>query len=115
MFDVGGALVVGVAPDGTRVPVPFDTPLYRAGIDEGDRIVSIDDGPATRAAWAALANRAPGDTVALVVARRDGRREPARLVLARDPTVRVAALDAAGGRLTAEQAGFRAAWLGGKR
>jgi predicted metalloprotease with PDZ domain len=111
VLDAGGTLVVGVTADGTRVPVPFDTPLYRAGVDEGDRIVSIDGRPATAAAWTALATRAPGDVVTLVVARRDGRRDTTRLVLDRDPDVLVAAVDAAGGRLTAEQARFRSQWL----
>jgi predicted metalloprotease with PDZ domain len=111
VLDAGGTLVVGVTADGARVPVPFDTPLYRAGIDEGDRIVSIDGRPATAAAWAALATRAPGDAVSLVVARRDGHRDTTRLVLERDPDVLVTAIDAGGGRLTPEQARFRSQWL----
>jgi predicted metalloprotease with PDZ domain len=115
ILDAGGTLVVGLTADGTRGPVPFDTPLYRAGVDEGDRIVSIDGRPATAAAWTALTTRAPGDTVTLVVARRDGRRDTTRLVLDRDPDVRVVAIDAAGGQLTPAQAQFRAAWLASRQ
>ena len=33
------------------ISCPFDTPLYRAGIDAGDVIVSIDDAPATNERW----------------------------------------------------------------
>src|SRR5262245_56372770 len=49
-------LAVGVG-GGTRggggrpSPVPFNTPLYEAGIDGGDTIKTIDGQPATIAAW----------------------------------------------------------------
>src|SRR6185436_10868887 len=35
-------------------PTPFDTPLYEAGIDSGDTIVTIDGQRATSAAWNSL-------------------------------------------------------------
>ena len=73
--EVPEGLRVGVAAagDDDRVPVAFDTPLYRAGVDEDDVITKIDDQAPTLAAWRAIAQRHSGESVTLVVRRRDGK------------------------------------------
>jgi len=89
--------------------VPFDTPLYRAGVDRGDVLLAIAGQRATRAAWTALARRRPGEQVTIEIRRRDGQTVTAALALEADPwRVTVAADDA---MLTPEQRAFRAGWL----
>lgn len=105
----GRGLVVGTRPD-ARALAPFDTPIYRAGLDRGDRIVAIDGGPATGVAWRALSQRAPGTAIPLMVERRDGTRQPVVLTLGADPSVRV--LPAEPNALTEAQRLFRDTWLG---
>jgi predicted metalloprotease with PDZ domain len=105
-------LVVG-SGRGTGL-VPFGTPLYEAGVDSGDVIVSIDGRPATRATWAAIGDRRPGDRVSLVVERRDGRRVTTRATLRTDPQIAIAPVESAGGELTEAASTFRRAWLGSR-
>lgn len=114
-----GGLAVGVGGrggSGRAAPVPFNTPLYEAGIDSGDTIKAIDGQPGTLAAWTAMANRKPGDRVALQVVRRGGAVFTASVTLVRDPTVEdvVAIETRPGGTLTDAQKAFRAAWLSTK-
>lgn len=107
--DVDG-LFVG---DGrTASPVPFDSPLYRAGVDGGDRIVSIDGLAATQARWAALAQRPAGQSVSLLVERRDGQRTVVSMTLAADPAVSVQPAEIVrGGTVSSAQRAFRERWL----
>jgi predicted metalloprotease with PDZ domain len=93
--------------------VPFNTPVYDAGIDSGDTIKMIDGKPATAEAWSALSNRKPGDQVTLVVMRRDGTEVTKTLTVRQDPTAQaiVANETLPGGTLTSEQKAFRDAWL----
>lgn len=94
--------------------VPFGSPLYDAGVDRGDVIVSVEGDRATRAAWTALARRRPGESVAIEIRRRDGRTVDAILVLADDPWLVAVPAEQAGGSLTPEQRAFRDAWLGSR-
>ena len=109
---VSGGLLVGVSPSGGTLPVPFGTPAYGAGIDAGDVITTIDGRPATAAAWSALSSRAPGDRVAIVLRRRDGRVVDTTATLAADPALEITDIERTGGGLTAAQRAFRQAWLG---
>ena len=108
--ETSGGLVVG-GPAGTLVP--FDTPAYAAGLDTGDRIVTIDGQPATRAAWEALRRGTPGDSHALVIERRDGRRAQTTLTMAADPALRLVPAESRRPLTDAERA-FRDAWLGSR-
>lgn len=110
--DYRGGLRVGGDPASGRLDlVPFGTPAYAAGLDAGDVIVSIDGRPATRAVWDSLGRRAPGETVALGIERRDGTRVNTTATLAANPALRVVPMEGAGA-LTEAQRTFRRAWLG---
>jgi predicted metalloprotease with PDZ domain len=69
-----------------QVPVPFDTPLYDAGIDSGDTIKSIDGQPATLAMWNAIGNRKAGEQITLSIVRRGGEVFTRTVTLKQDPT-----------------------------
>jgi len=75
-------------------------------------ITTIDGRPATAAAWAALSSRAPGDRVAIVLRRRDGRVVNTTATLAADPALEITDVERTGGALTGAQRAFRQAWLG---
>jgi predicted metalloprotease with PDZ domain len=112
--EVADGLRVGVSTqrgDETRVPVAFDTPLYRAGVDEDDVITRIDGHAPTLAAWRAIAQKHPGDSVALTVKRRDGKLVTTSATLVADPAERVVPIESAGGSLTDAQKMLRDGWL----
>jgi len=101
----GGVSVIGL--------VQFGTPIYDAGLDLGDVIVTIDDKPATLAGWNAIATRKPGETVAVTIRRRDGKTTGVTITVKPDPTVTIDDL-AKTRTLTPEQRAFRESWLGAK-
>jgi predicted metalloprotease with PDZ domain len=114
LAEEAGGLRVGLSRSGgTPQVVPFDTPAYRAGIDAGDLIVSLDDQPATLIRWTGLSTRPPGTAVRLVVERRDGRRVTTTMTLGVDPSLHVMPNEDLGVAVTDAQKAFRAAWLGG--
>src|SRR5262249_46312255 len=92
-------------------PVPFNTPLYDAGIDSGDIIKTIDGQPATSSTWAGIGNKKPGDQVTLTVMRRGGELVTKTITLKQDPTARqVVSMP----NLSPAQKAFRDAWLASK-
>jgi predicted metalloprotease with PDZ domain len=101
----GGVSVTGLAP--------FGTPVYDAGLDLGDVIVTIDEKPATLAAWTAITTRKPGETVVLTIRRRDGKTASVTITVKSDPAVTIDDL-AKTATLTPEQKAFREAWLGAR-
>jgi predicted metalloprotease with PDZ domain len=112
--DISGGLIVGIDAAARRGTVPFHTPLYEAGIDEGDVITSIDGRPATRMTWGGIADHKPGDHVTFGVRRRDGRQFDATVVVGSDPRVTIEPVEASGGTPTPAQLAFRQAWLGSR-
>ena len=94
--------------------VAFGTPLYDAGVDSGDIIVSIDERPATMAAWTAIGSRQPGQRVTLTVRRRDGKTVTTTVTVTADPQVQIISRENAGGSLTAAERAFREAWFGSR-
>jgi predicted metalloprotease with PDZ domain len=100
-FEGGAAVALGT-------PL-LDTPLYEAGVDRGDRIVSIDGVPVNdRAALeGVLASHEPGDSVAIHFQSR-GRSLDASVALEANPMLRGTWMP--DGTVTAEQAAFRTAW-----
>jgi predicted metalloprotease with PDZ domain len=91
------------------------TPVYEAGIDRDDRIVSIGgQTPTSMDQLASLvAARKPGETIDVVVESR-GRRRTATVKLAEDPTLEVVTYEAAGMPLTPAMRTFRTNWLSSK-
>jgi len=91
------------------------TPVYEAGLDRGDRLVSADGRPvAGQEDWSALlAARAPGDSIQLVFRQR-GREVRAVLRLRADPRLEVRPAELAGVGFTEAQRAFRTAWLGSR-
>ncbi len=91
------------------------SPLYRAGLTDGDRIVALGGRPvATQADMAAvLAARKPGDAIPVEWEGRAGRRT-ATLQAVESPVVEVVTYEAAGRPVTAAMRAFRESWLGSK-
>jgi predicted metalloprotease with PDZ domain len=115
--EVAEGLRVGVVTNGadtTMVPVAFDTPLYKAGVDEDDVITKIDDQAPTLAAWRAIGQKRPGDSVTLVVRRRDGKLVTTTAKLVPDPAVQVVPIESTGGTLTDAQRTLREGWVASK-
>jgi predicted metalloprotease with PDZ domain len=110
---------VQFAPDSARVVIAGSTsvgsPLYQAGIDRGDRIISFDDravhAPADLAAI--VAAHKPGDTVPIVFESR-GATINATVKLGEEERLEVVTYEAAGLDVTAEMKALREAWLGSK-
>jgi predicted metalloprotease with PDZ domain len=90
-------------------------PLYEAGLDRGDVILTVDGEPVPdRAALAeALRGRAPGQTLAVAFESRVGRRT-ASVTLAEDPLLEMVGLEEAGEASSSEAVRFREAWLGSR-
>ncbi|MEG3092810.1 M61 family metallopeptidase [Sphingomonas sp. PB1R3] len=111
----GAAPVAGDTGLTLARPTTPGSPLYEAGLDKGDQIVSVDGrSPTTPEAWAALlASHAPGDRLPIVYRQRGGERR-AVLTLIPDPTMEIVTNERLGQPLTPDQTRFRQAWLGAK-
>jgi predicted metalloprotease with PDZ domain len=100
---------------GARIaaPTPIDSPLYKAGVEQDDVVVSLDgvDVSQTGSLDAVLARHRPGESIAIRFLRRSGERVDAVLTLEEDPRVEIVPIESAGGTLTGEQKRFRDAWL----
>ena len=106
-FDGGKSVVTG--------PTPIGSPLYAAGVDRNDRIVSLD-GRAMGSAddWSAvLAAHKPGDTVPMIFESR-GKTIHEMVTLGESPRIEIVTFEAAGEPVTDAVRAFRAAWLGAK-
>jgi predicted metalloprotease with PDZ domain len=95
--------------------VLIGTPLYAAGIERGDRLVSLGGRPTVTEAdvEAVLSSRKPGEQLPAVVVSRDGRRETS-ITLAENPAVEVVTFEAVGRELPETARAFREAWLGSR-
>ncbi|MBV8570382.1 MAG: M61 family metallopeptidase [Acidobacteriaceae bacterium] len=92
-----------------------DSPLYKAGLEKGDKILDLD-GHAIRSdaemgVW--LAREQPGDLVQAKAETRTGIASTG-MILTQDPAVEIVSFEKAGQALTPEITAFRAAWLGSK-
>ncbi|MDQ2711124.1 MAG: PDZ domain-containing protein [Acidobacteriota bacterium] len=92
-----------------------DSPLYQAGVDNGDQIVRWGGKTIKSSADldARLAKHKPGDRVSLEVQTRAGEKK-IEVTLTEDPAVELVTFEAAGQLLTPEITKFRRAWLGSK-
>jgi predicted metalloprotease with PDZ domain len=93
--------------------VPWESPLYRAGVAEDDLLVNLGgmDLTSPRAWDDALARWKPGERISLRFVRRSGETVNTLLPLAEDPRVEVVLVERTGGRLTDDQRRFRDSWL----
>jgi predicted metalloprotease with PDZ domain len=103
-FDAGKATVLGSTLIGS--------PLYGAGVDRNDRIVSLD-GKSVGSQGdldAILAARKPGDAVPLVFESRASTLN-ATLTLSESPRIEIVTFEKAGEPVGDEVRAFRKAWL----
>jgi predicted metalloprotease with PDZ domain len=100
---------------GARVTtlVPTGSPLYKAGVEQDDVVVSLGGTDLTVPGQIdqILGAHKPGDVLPIRFVRRAGERVEATVTLDEDPRVEVVAVEKTGGSLTTEQAAFRKAWL----
>ena len=96
-------------------PVLVGTPLYEAGIESRDRLVSLAGRTTTTEADidAVLSGLKPGATIPAVIIGRDGRRETT-ITVAESPRVEVVTFESAGMAVTPAITTFRDAWMGSK-
>lgn len=89
------------------------TPLYDAGLDRGDRIISLDGRPfSADSVWSGVrAAHRPGDVVAIEYESR-GRRVTGHVTVAEDPRMEIVLNEDAGLAVTPEMLALRRAWLG---
>ena len=108
---------VNLQPGGSALrvasQVPFDSPLYKAGVAQDDQIASLDGTElvSTAAFEEALARNKPGAPVAMRYVRRSGEVVNTTVTLDEDPRVEVVAIEKAGGTLTDDQRRLRELWL----
>ncbi len=93
--------------------VPFGSPLYNAGAEQDDQVVSLDGAEVgTQAALdQVMARHKPGESIPIHYVRRSGETVNGTLTLEEDPRIEIVPIEKAGGTLTAEQKKFRDEWL----
>lgn len=104
----GGGSALQVA-----APVPFDSPLYNAGVEFEDQVVSLDgvSVASQEVLEGVLAKHKAGDSVPIRFTRRSGESVNATLTFGEDPRLEILPIEKTGGTLTADQKAFRDAWL----
>jgi predicted metalloprotease with PDZ domain len=93
--------------------VPWESPLYKAGVAQDDQLVNVDGTALTSMAnWdEVLGRHKPGDRVPLRFVRRSGETVNATLVLDEDPRIEIVPMEKIGGVLSDDQKRFRESWL----
>ena len=109
-----GDVATEAATEGLRVTslVPFNTPAYTAGIDEGDLIVAVNGEKPAGALVQLVRAMKPGDVVKVTVRARDGKERVRDVTVKADPHVQIVPIEATGGTPSAAQRAFRESWLG---
>lgn len=97
-------------------PALFGSPIYRAGLDQDDEIVSLDGESLSSSGQLdrVLQRHKPGDAVPIVLLRR-GARTTTSLTLDEDPRLEVVPAERTGRALTAAERSFRDAWLNSRQ
>jgi predicted metalloprotease with PDZ domain len=93
--------------------VPWESPLYKAGVEQDDQLVNLDGTALSSTANfdQVLARHKPGDRLPLTFVRRSGETVNATLALDEDPRVEVVPVEKIGGMLNDDQKRFRESWL----
>ncbi len=96
-------------------PTLIGSPLYQAGLDRGDVILSIDGQAVTspEAIARIVGTTQPGQTLGITWRSR-GVELSGSIEVQANPRVEVVTTESAGGQLTEAQRAFRSAWLGSK-
>jgi len=102
----GGALTIGG-------PTLKTGPLYQAGLDRGDKIMTFDGQAVSKPSdvQAILEKHKPGDTISIEAEQR-GVKKTVQLTFTEDPAVEVVAFESINKDVTAEMKKLRADWLG---
>jgi predicted metalloprotease with PDZ domain len=95
--------------------VPWGSPAFNAGLDQGDVIVDVDGKPmAAGVLESALKRKTAGDRLTVTYKRRGGSTGTASIEVKDDPTLELVPIETIGGTLSPDQKAFRDAWLGSK-
>jgi predicted metalloprotease with PDZ domain len=97
--------------------VPFDSPLYKAGVAQDDQIVALGgvNVSTPQAVTDVLAKHAVGAAIPIRFVRRSGGDAIAATVtLVEDPRVEIVTAESTGAAVTPEQKQMRAAWIGSR-
>jgi predicted metalloprotease with PDZ domain len=95
--------------------VPWGSPAFNAGLDQGDVIVDVDGQPmAAGVLESALKRKKAGDRLIVTYKRRGGSTGTASIEVKDDPTLELVPIETIGGTLSPDQKAFRDAWLGSK-
>ncbi len=97
--------------------VPWESPLYKAGVAQDDQLVNLGgvDLTSTAAFEDALSKQKPGAAVPLRFVRRSGEVVNGMITLVEDPRIEVVTVESTGGTLSDDQRRFRASWLNSQR
>ena len=109
-----GGTTLAFANGGLRAGVvPFDSPLYKAGVAEGDQIVSLAGVEVTtpQAVQEVLVKYQPGARLALRFERRSGEPVTIGMNLEEDPRVEIVTAESTGATVPPEQRQARLTWL----
>ncbi len=113
-----GPLTFDFSEGAARISAPTieDTPVYAAGLDRGDELVSLDGRSVSHAGQLeeTLHLRKPGDKVRMTIRRR-GVEQDLTVSVGEDPELQVMPVENAGRQLTPAQRAFRSAWLESKQ
>lgn len=96
-------------------PVLVGTPLYDAGVDRGDGIISLDGFAVTSVERLReiMASQRPGDAITISFEQR-GVQRTTRINVMEDPTLEVLLYESAGMPVSDAMRAFRTSWLGAK-
>jgi predicted metalloprotease with PDZ domain len=97
-------------------PTVEDTPVYAAGLDRGDELLSIGGTAVNSPSQLeeAIQRRKPGDQVRVSIRSRGTIRD-VTIAIEEDPRLHVIPVEQTGRQLTAAERTFREAWLGSKQ
>ncbi len=97
-------------------PTVEDTPVYAAGLDRGDELLSIGGTAVNSPSQLeeAIQRRKPGDQVRVSIRSRGTIRD-VTITIEEDPRLHVIPVEQTGRQLTAAERTFREAWLGSKQ
>jgi predicted metalloprotease with PDZ domain len=112
-----GSTTLSFANGGLRAGVvPFDSPLYKAGVAQEDQIVSIagEEVSSSQGVQDVLLRHAPGAKLALRIVRRDGQAVTTAVILEEDPRIEIVPAESTGAAVTLQQRQMRTAWLASK-